>query len=192
MTTTNEPHKREPSETRKQLLESAGQIILEKGISGLTLDGVAKRAGVSKGGLLHHFSSKRLLLDGLVQHLFQEFTEHWQRLVDADDNEEGKHVRAYARAVLLERNETGSKLCNIIAVEDRENDALKELRKSFLHSLLPPQQSAESDPVKLAIVQLAIDGLWLAEIEGLFNDAPELRAQVIARLMEMTRVVPPG
>ncbi|PMB02210.1 hypothetical protein CEN49_26140, partial [Fischerella thermalis CCMEE 5273] len=40
--------------TREVILKSANQIVKEQGFTSLTLDAVAKHAGVSKGGLLYH------------------------------------------------------------------------------------------------------------------------------------------
>lgn len=45
---------------RTQMLEAAIQIVNEQGTDSLTLDAVAKRAEVSKGGLLYHFKNKKL------------------------------------------------------------------------------------------------------------------------------------
>jgi AcrR family transcriptional regulator len=56
------------SSKRIQLLKSAANIVNEQGIEYLTLDAVAKRAGVSKGGLLYHFNNKAALIQGLVNY----------------------------------------------------------------------------------------------------------------------------
>ena len=52
---------------REKLLEAADQIAREAGPSNLSLDAVALKAGVSKGGLLYHFPSKAKLLEALVE-----------------------------------------------------------------------------------------------------------------------------
>ena len=50
------------SATREKLLQSASQVVVEKGVDALTLAAVAKQAGVSKGGLLYHFPNKNALI----------------------------------------------------------------------------------------------------------------------------------
>jgi len=47
---------------RDRILDAAGQLVTGQGTRHLTLDGVAQAAGVSKGGLLHHFPGKDALL----------------------------------------------------------------------------------------------------------------------------------
>ncbi|WP_437201020.1 TetR/AcrR family transcriptional regulator [Planctomicrobium sp. SH664] len=188
--TASEPVKRDPLATRQLLLDVAGKCILEKGLAGMTLDSVAREAGVSKGGLLHHFPSKQHLIDALIVDLHQQFLEKWKRSAEADPEEAGRYTRAYLKISAMERDKHACKLCNIIAVEDRANRTMRDLWRRFLSSLLNPESSGGADPVMLAIVQLATDGLWLAEMEGVFAEFPELRQQVIERLYEMTRTQP--
>jgi len=60
------PRTRNPSATRQRLLDAAGELACDEGASSLSLDAVAARAGVSKGGLLYHFPTKNALLRALV------------------------------------------------------------------------------------------------------------------------------
>lgn len=53
---------------RTRILDALEQMLLVTGPSGFSLEDVATRAGVSKGGLLYHFSSKRALLLGFLDH----------------------------------------------------------------------------------------------------------------------------
>ncbi|EKF43294.1 TetR/AcrR family transcriptional regulator [Nitratireductor indicus] len=52
---------------REKILEAAAEIARESGAGNITLEAVAARAGVSKGGLLYHFSSKARLLEAAVE-----------------------------------------------------------------------------------------------------------------------------
>ncbi|WP_197453640.1 TetR/AcrR family transcriptional regulator [Caulifigura coniformis] len=180
---------KQPAETRQRLLDEAARVILDKGLAGLTLDAVAKAAGVSKGGLLHHFPSKQHLVDGLVVDLHEQFVERWKKLVDSDPIVPGRHTRAYLKLVTSERDDHASKLCNIIAVEDRQNHTMRDLWRNFLTSLLRTENTGGVDPVTLAIVQLATDGLWLADLEGFFAGDTNLHNQIVERLAQMTTQV---
>ncbi|WP_371362004.1 hypothetical protein SRRS_32680 [Sporomusa rhizae] len=46
------------TETKEQILRAAAEIINVEGVFSLTLEAVAKKAGISKGGLLYHFPTK--------------------------------------------------------------------------------------------------------------------------------------
>lgn len=47
---------------RTTILQVACRLVRKLGASHLTLDAVAKEAGVSKGGLLYHFPTKEALI----------------------------------------------------------------------------------------------------------------------------------
>jgi AcrR family transcriptional regulator len=54
-------------DTRARIIGAAETLAREVGPGRLSLDAVAARAGVSKGGLLYHFPSKTRLLEALVE-----------------------------------------------------------------------------------------------------------------------------
>src|SRR5437764_3199185 len=66
-----------------KLLDAAEAVVERQGIGNLTLDAVAAEAGMSKGGLLHHFPSK----DQLVEALVIRCAENWR----------AQYMDAYAR-----------------------------------------------------------------------------------------------
>lgn len=57
---------------RKRLLDATIETLHERGFSGTTTLEVQKRAGVSRGGLLHHYSSRNDLILAAVEHLTEE------------------------------------------------------------------------------------------------------------------------
>ena len=68
---------------------------MEGGISGLTLEAVAREAGVSKGGLLYHFPSKEALISGMIGRLVEGFTEALGReLAREEVSGSGRWLRA--------------------------------------------------------------------------------------------------
>ena len=51
--------KKQPQLTRKALLDAAGEVFARCGYAGTALGTVVARAGLTKGGLFHHFPDKR-------------------------------------------------------------------------------------------------------------------------------------
>src|SRR5918997_2985402 len=62
-----------PPAARAKVLTAFSALVVEQGERAATLDAVAERAGVSKGGLLYHFATKDALVEGLQAH-FDELT----------------------------------------------------------------------------------------------------------------------
>lgn len=65
---------------RAEILEATIEEVAARGYYGMSLAAVAERVGISQSGLLHHFASKEILLDAVVQRRFAEDAELVDRL----------------------------------------------------------------------------------------------------------------
>ncbi len=57
------------AERRRQILEAAERICLEEGIAALRTEKIARRVGLSPGGIFRHYPSKRAILTALTRAL---------------------------------------------------------------------------------------------------------------------------
>nr|HCI8789084.1 TetR/AcrR family transcriptional regulator [Klebsiella quasipneumoniae] len=87
--------KKDPVRLHRQLLESAAMIAGRDGIAALSLNAVAREAGVSKGGLLHHFPNKQALIFALFARLLAIMEKAISELMAADNIAYGRFTRAY-------------------------------------------------------------------------------------------------
>jgi len=58
---------RDGSITREKILDAAQDLILDHGFTGVSLDRVIERVGVTKGAFFYHFKSKQDLARALIQ-----------------------------------------------------------------------------------------------------------------------------
>ena len=58
---------RRPTIDREALLDAADRVIAKVGVINLTIDAVAREAGVSKGGVLYSFGTKDALIEAMLQ-----------------------------------------------------------------------------------------------------------------------------
>lgn len=58
-------------ETRLQILEAALKVMLKSGYVGFRIADVAKRGGVSRGAILHHFPTKDDLVVHTIEHAYE-------------------------------------------------------------------------------------------------------------------------
>lgn len=184
--------KKQPAVTRRQLLDVAATLALESGMGGLTLDAVARAAGVSKGGLLHHFPSKQALFEGLFDSLVERFQEEIDREAARDAEVAGRTARAYLRAVTGLRGGGESRLWGIMSAAMLFEPSLRERWRSWLVEHMRRDAADPAGEASLAVARLAADGLWFADLFGTFDDSPELRAEIVERLESMTRDPRPG
>lgn len=59
----------------EQIISTYVDLLVDSGVKQATIDAVAKRSGLSKAGLLHHFHSRTELDSALVTHLRELVTE---------------------------------------------------------------------------------------------------------------------
>ncbi|TVQ19637.1 MAG: TetR/AcrR family transcriptional regulator [Leptolyngbya sp. DLM2.Bin15] len=176
------------SDTRESLLKAASQVVIDKGVEALTLDAVAKQAGVSKGGLLYHFPNKDALIGGMVEHLIQEFEAVLQTEFDQDDapGTPGQWVRAYIRATLRFSKQSLALIARLTSIA-ADSPNLFEAANVYDQQLRQRIEASGIDPTKATIIMLAIDGLWLSEVFQVGTLEEPRLAQVLETLLEMTR-----
>jgi AcrR family transcriptional regulator len=163
---------------RTELLDAAVAVIRRDGAAALTLDAVAAAAGVSKGGVLYHFASKRALIDGLLERWLDDFEA---RLADDDP------LASYVRACDLAEagpDRTASEFGMLAGMieEPRALAATRERQAGWMERML----AGAADPVDAWLVRLAADGLWYSDLLGVAPPEGEDRRRLIARLLALS------
>jgi AcrR family transcriptional regulator len=67
---------------RRKIVEAAAERFAQEGYHRTALTRVAEDVGITEGGLLHHFRSKKHLLLAVMEHRFTTEAEWWARLPD--------------------------------------------------------------------------------------------------------------
>jgi AcrR family transcriptional regulator len=177
-------------DTRAQLLDAAEAVVAQHGVRNLTLDAVAARSGISKGGLLYHFRSKEDLAAAMIERSIAWFDD---ALVEAgrDDNDiRGRFTRAYIKASLGMTPLTGAGFDNLCSAITTALLSFPERLGPVQEQGLRTQDGIEKDgldPVLATIIRLAVDGLWLSENFNLMRFDKDMKAKVAARLLQWTR-----
>jgi AcrR family transcriptional regulator len=171
---------------RDRVLQAAEAIIGRDGVANLTLDAVAREAGVSKGGLLYHFPSKSALLTGIVEQLASDCEIRQDLACAGCSREPGSFTRAYlaARAAPPDPQSQPVRTALLAAV-GTDPQYLDPMRRRFEQW----QQRIENDgidPAVATIVRLAIDGLSLSSMLGMPVPTGALREAVLSKLQSMT------
>ncbi|MCX6469189.1 MAG: helix-turn-helix domain containing protein [Corynebacteriales bacterium] len=72
MTTSTRPEQERSRQAKRRILDAAVRVLVDEGYAHATTLRIQKEAGVSRGGLLHHFPSRDELLVAAVHHLAAE------------------------------------------------------------------------------------------------------------------------
>jgi AcrR family transcriptional regulator len=178
--------KKQPQIVRSLLLEAAAKVAVERGLAGLTLDLVAQKAGVSKGGLIHHYPSKAALINGLFDQLLLYFEKEIEDFILKDNIKSNKFTRAYINVstnyynVLYEKQLLG--IFSLIMTTDIK---LSNKWKHWLQQQLKKYEEDENS-VLLSVARYAADGIWLEDCSGVGATNSVGRSAVIEHLIGLT------
>ena len=151
-------------EIRSQILDAVEAVVVEYGVGKLTLEVVARHAGLSKSGLLHHFPSKELLIDALVARTVECWRESMNRTIADQAPGMFPTVRGVISCCLGEATEwndqlrrTSTALLSVMVHGSGKDTPLHV----YYRQLLSQMKEEMRDSAMADLVLAVIDGIWL-------------------------------
>lgn len=169
------------SKTRQKILEAAADIAREAGSGNLSLDAVAAKAGVSKGGLLYHFPSKTALLKAVVETFVASFDEELARRGAAKSGRADAVLEAYLELFVEDHDCRRPPPSGLLAALSQDPDFLAPVRRHN-RALLDRMRQTASDPAMAQVVYLAIQGVRGMNLLGLDVLSDEEFAEAVDKL----------
>lgn len=155
------PMSRNKGGTRARILAAAEELSRELGPAAISLDAVAAKAGISKGGLLYHFPSKSHLLKALVADFTARFDDALRE--EEDSGRPNGVICAYIRKFTEERRKKlppPSGLLAVLAENPDLLDPVREHERIFLDRI----RSNASDPVLATVAFLLVQAARSMEL----------------------------
>jgi AcrR family transcriptional regulator len=173
--------------TRDRLCEAAIRTATRDGILAMTLDNVAKEAGVSKGGVMYHFPTKDELVRAMLRYFGQRLETMLLRKVAADPSPNLRWARALLDCVFPEPGtSTGDStltpevidqflLTTLAAAVNTPGliEPLREVAQKFQALMLADGEHGMDQ----LLIWLALDGLFLWQYIGLIERGSPLFEQ---------------
>ncbi|MEV6719199.1 TetR/AcrR family transcriptional regulator [Lentzea sp. NPDC051208] len=167
--------------TRREVLAAAARALIEQGPN-VSLDAVAKEAGVSKGGLLHHFRNKQALIVGLIEEWFDHYDATVESLLEPEDTP-GRWTRAHIKATfavddLWSHPSVVTALLGVPELQQRLDVAATRWRQQTDSDGLHPQRAD--------LISRALDGVTLADLLWRGQEPDEERERTRDLLLKLT------
>jgi AcrR family transcriptional regulator len=176
--------KKQPELVRRSLLDAVARIAGEQGLVGVTVQAVADAAGVTRGGLFHHFPTKQALIEAMISDMLERLDAELDRRMALDAEPHGSFTRAYVEALLVgEEFGVGSPF-DALSVAMLPEPSLGQMWTTWIEGRLTRHQETDSDAM-LEVVRFAADGAWLT-YSGQAEARPGLTA-LRDRLLMLTR-----
>jgi len=157
---------RKPTITRERLLEIAEGIVRTEGAAGLTIDALARAAGISKGGVQYSFSSK----DDLVRALIERWTRQFDALLgDMDGLSPADLLRKYIKVMRSSQAAMNAKMAALM-IAYIQNPQNVIATRQWYRSMFERLGGATNDAQAARVALLAVEGLFLLRIAGIDED----------------------
>jgi len=166
------------------ILDAAQAVVLEVGAAHMTLDAVATKASISKGGLLYHFPTKQALLKALLKRRIQHLEEARKRRCSELKVEPTREIKAYVLSSLARGRKdrpVGAALLAAIAHDPKLLGPVRDEYQKRLAELIPAELRFE----RALIVALAADGLRLLELLSVSPLSVKQRSRLVEELFRL-------
>ena len=170
--------------SKDAILDAAEAIVVESGASRMTLDAVAERTGISKGGLMYSFPSKDALIEGMINRMsarlegFRE--EARQRLPGDHVNELMIEIRTM-QAMVESDNRPSAALLAVVANQPELVDGMhKDLQDRFFNKI-----TRKDDFVRSSILFFAAMGIHFHKLLNISILDDEMQSRIFQELIRL-------
>jgi AcrR family transcriptional regulator len=172
--------------SREAILQAAETVVSEDGAGHLTLDAVAARARVSKGGVLYNFPTKQALVAGMLARLIARFEAARARAARRLPPGRNAPLRAYLTAAFADPDQ--DRWAPVLAAA-AENPRLLEPAWRYYAARLAEFDAAAGPGAaakdRALVAWLAAEGLCFLELFALLRLPPRRRARLAAALQAL-------
>jgi AcrR family transcriptional regulator len=145
---------------RDRILDAAEAVILESGGQSFTLDAVAERAGISKGGLVYSFATKDKLVYAALEREVTHFQEAVGRRLGGGPIGPVERVLAHIEEALEEDDASTQKAAFLVTALVHAPEMLEPVRR-YYRALLDPLRSECGEVHEVRHALLAVEGIFL-------------------------------
>ena len=154
---------RTKSSARERIIDAAEQVVLKEGASHMTMDAVAAKAGVSKGGLIYHFPSQRDLLQAMLQRFIDRVETRMAQARTQLPESPARSIKAYIHAWFTLGGEYRRTASALLAAITREPELLQAVRLKH-RAVLTEIVKAAPNSEQALVLSLATEGMWMSEL----------------------------
>jgi AcrR family transcriptional regulator len=169
---------------KARILEAAVRIVGQAGAAHLTMDAVAAEAGLSKGGVLYHFPSKRSLLEGMLQKVLDDIGARTGSYRQAFADRPGAALQARIRAD-SEQSPTERAMALALLATAAEDPELLAPARAFVREAFAEIRGAPGDTDFALILLLATEGMRFLDMLDLLPLSGTERQRLHGRLLSL-------
>jgi AcrR family transcriptional regulator len=174
---------------KDKILQAACKLIEEQGMTHFTLENIAQRAHVSKGGLLYHFPSKEILVQAMVEIFLKELKSSLRKdfLLSSQENDRTiqpiNWLKNYIHICFNQKIYLNQYKYAILAALTMDPKFLLPVRK-FINESQEETLSLDFSTIA-TMIRLTCEGLWLSELFGFQMVDDRTRINIKQKLLDL-------
>lgn len=151
-------------DTKKKILHAANEVLQQLGYEHFTLEKIAQKAQISKGGLLYHFPNKQSIIEGMLSSGLKEYGMVMDDILQRGNrNEALEFLKEYIKETFTEiASEQNYGIIAAVASNSKVIDKFIDHEKKLLKII----QLINPDFESLFILKLAAEGIWFNHLAG--------------------------
>jgi AcrR family transcriptional regulator len=163
---------------RDRVLDAAESVILDSGGRTFTLDAVAERAGISKGGLVYSFATKDGLVRAALEREVSRFQEAVRQRLGDKPVDPFEMVLAHIDEALDEDDAATRKAAFLVTALVHAPDMMEPARH-YYRALLDPLLAEAGEAHEIRNALLAVEGIFLLRGLGFVEVSAEEHRSVL-------------
>lgn len=183
---------RHSDNARESIIDAAERVVIEAGAGKLTFEAVASKAGISRGGLLHHFPDKESLLKAMLDRFKKHMDESRMKMKMRNETSTGPEREAvvYVKTCLAEDIGKYKHVTAAILASGAHSPELLDTARSRYRQTLVDLTKDGLSFERAAVITLATQGLRLMEVLSVspFNDGE--RRKIVKELLSLAELIP--
>lgn len=169
---------RRSNNSSEAILDAAQRVAVERGAAKVSLDTVAKEAGLTKGGVLYNFPSKEALISGMLERLMNTYTPKVAEHSATLEGQPNPTLQSNFH-VIRELEEINHNIpMAILAAAAQNLELLKPLRDETVTRYTKICEEATSAD-EASILWAAGEGLMLLDMLGILPFSSEKKNQLL-------------
>lgn len=169
---------------REKLLAAMFQIVQEQGANYLTYDNLVSKSGLTRGGVMYHFPSKKSMLQGLVDHYMSsglnQVEARWEKFGKTPDTMLKAEIE-----VMLEMNMKDREAPSVLLPVIINNPEMIGNIRKIVEQRYKVLEQTKMGFERAALIAMALDCFGMSQAFGMHLMSDQKRKKLLSYMLRL-------
>ncbi|MDB6452794.1 TetR/AcrR family transcriptional regulator [Falsirhodobacter sp. 20TX0035] len=166
-------------------MDAIEAVVREHGVAGLSIEAVARAAGISKSSVVYDFSSKNALLAAFVRKRLDQKHVDLEAAAEGHEGQPDAFLKGMLGHCAQSPSDEDISCAMAITASFADDNTCRELMATAFREDLERVVSEASDPARARLVWAALHGVMALEYLGFHHFPPDERRQLLADIASL-------